>query len=251
MSAVAAAIGATAAIGGSLIASSGAKNAAKTQAAAADRSAQVQQDIFNKQVELQAPFREAGLTAQNQLLQLLGIGGDKTAAGYGSAAQSFGMDQFQADPGYQFRQDEGMKALERSAAARGGLLSGSMLKGIQRFSQGQASDEYNNAFNRYQVERNARLNPLQSLMGAGQTGANTLTNAAGQLGQGLSDSIQNAGAARASGYVGSSNALASALGGIGNSLAQGYAYNSGGGGNVYNRLTPSAASTIASNPGIF
>lgn len=250
MSAVAAAIGATAAIGGSLIASSGAKSAANAQAAAADRSAQVQQDMFNKQVELQAPFREAGLTAQNQLLQLLGIGGDQAAAGYGSAAQSFGMDQFQADPGYQFRQDEGMKALERSAAARGGLLSGSMLKGIQRFSQGQASDEYNNAFNRYQVERNARLNPLQSLMGAGQTGANTLTNAAGQLGQGLSDSIQNAGAARASGYVGSSNALASALGNIGNSALQYSAYNSGGG-NTYNRLASSASNTIASNPGIF
>lgn len=242
-------IGGIGALGGGLLASSSAKKAAQTQAAAADRSAQVQQDMFNKQVELQAPFREAGLTAQNQLLQLLGIGGDKTAAGYGSAAQSFGMDQFNADPGYQFRQDEGMKALERSAAARGGLLSGSMLKGIQRFSQGQASDEYNNAFNRYQVERNARLNPLQSLMGAGQTGANTLTNAAGRLGQGLSDSIQNAGAARASGYVGSSNALASALGGATNSIGQYLAYGSGN--NTLNRLTPSASNTIASNPGIF
>ena len=215
MSAVAAAIGATAAIGGALIASSGAKSAAKTQAQAAERAGDVQERMFERQVELQAPFREAGLTAQQQIMQLLGIGGDKTAAGYGSMAQPFGMQQFQQDPGYAFRQAEGMKALERSAAARGGLLSGSTMKGIQRFGQDLASQEYQNAFNRYQVERAARLNPLQSLMGSGQSSANVLTGAAGSLGQGLANSELAAGQARASGYVGSANALAGALGGIG------------------------------------
>ena len=120
-------IGGVAAIGGGLIASSGAKSAAKTQAAAADRSAELQREMFERQVELQAPFREAGLTAQQQIMQLLGIGGDKTAAGYGSMAQPFGMQQFQQDRGYAFRQAEGMKALKRSAAARGGLLSGSTI----------------------------------------------------------------------------------------------------------------------------
>jgi hypothetical protein len=72
-----------------------------------------------------------------------------------------------------------MKGLERSAAARGGLLSGSTLKGIQRFGQDLGSQEYQNAFNRYQTERNARLNPLQSLAGFGQTSTNQL-GAAGQ-----------------------------------------------------------------------
>jgi hypothetical protein len=148
-------------------------------------------------------------------MQLLGIGGDQTAAGYGSMAQPFGMDQFQQDPGYAFRQAEGMKALERSAAARGNLLSGATMKGIQRYGQDLASQEYSNAFNRYQVERAARLNPLQSLMGAGQSAANTLTGAAGQFGQFSAQNAMNAGAARASGYVGSANALANALGGIG------------------------------------
>lgn len=213
-------IGGVAAIGGGLIASSGAKSAAKTQAAAADRSAELQREMFERQVELQAPFREAGLTAQQQIMQLLGIGGDKTAAGYGSMAQPFGMQQFQQDPGYAFRQSEGMKALERSAAARGGLLSGSTMKGIQRFGQDLASQEYQNAFNRYQVERAARLNPLQSLMGSGQSSANVLTGAAGNLGQGLAQSELAAGQARASGYVGSTNALAGALSGIGQMAMQ-------------------------------
>ena len=211
----AAIIGGVATLGGGLIASSGAKKAGETQAQAAREAQASQERAFEKQTALQEPFRQAGLTAQEQIMQLLGIGGDKAAEGYGSLAKPFGTEQFQQDPGYAFRQAEGMKALERSAAARGGLLSGGTLKGIQRFGQDLASQEYGNAFNRYQTERAARLNPLQSLMGAGQSSSNVLTGAAGQLGQGQAQSQLAAGQARASGYVGSANALAGALSGIG------------------------------------
>jgi hypothetical protein len=159
------------------------------------------------------------MTAQNQILQLLGIGGDANAPGYGSLAKSFGTDQFQQDPGYAFRQSEGMKSLERSAAARGNLLSGGTMKGIQRFGQDLASQEYQNAFNRYQVERAARLNPLQSLMGSGQSSANVMTGTAGQFGQTGANTLSNIGDVRASGYVGSANALTNALSGIGNYFA--------------------------------
>lgn len=213
-------IGAVGAVGGGLIASSGAKKAAQTQAQAAQDAQAAQERMFQKQIDLQEPFRQAGLTAQQQIMQLLGIGGDASAAGYGSLAKPFGMDQFQQDPGYAFRQSEGMKALERSAAARGNLLSGSTMKGIQRFGQDLASQEYQNAFNRYQVERAARLNPLQSLMGSGQSSANTLTSAAGQMGQNTAANLYGAGQARASGYVGSANALSGALGNIGQMAMQ-------------------------------
>jgi hypothetical protein len=155
---------------------------------------------FERQVELQEPWRQAGITALNKLTPL--------ATEY----TPFGMDQFQQDPGYAFRMQEGMKALERSAAARGGLLSGGMLKGAQQYGQGLASQEYMNAFNRYQAERNARLNPLQSLAGVGQTATNQLGQAgqtmAGNVGQALGAAAQ----ARASGYVGGANALAQGLG---------------------------------------
>lgn len=194
--------------------------AAKAQKQAAETASAQQERMFQKQVDLQEPFLQGGMTAQNQIMQLLGIGGDPNAAGYGSAAQPFGTQQFEQDPGYAFRQAEGMKALERSAAARGNLLSGSTLKGIQRFGQDLASQEYGNAFNRYQIERSARLNPLQSLMGSGQSAANTLTGAAGQLGQGLAQNEYNAGAARASGYVGGANALNQALGSVANYAVQ-------------------------------
>ena len=191
---------AAAVVGSSLIGSSASKKAASTQADAANRAADLQMKQFERQVELQEPWRQAGITALNKLTPL--------ATEY----TPFGMQQFQQDPGYAFRMQEGMKALERSAAARGGLLSGGMLKGAQQYGQDLASQEYMNAFNRYQAERNARLNPLQSLAGIGQTATNQLGQAgqtmAGNVGQAMGAAAQ----ARASGYVGGANALSQGLG---------------------------------------
>lgn len=218
--AIAAGISAASSLAGGAIAGKASKRAARTQEQAARDATAAQQRMFEEQKALQEPFRQGGLTAQNEIMQLLGIGGDKAAAGYGSMAKAFGTDQFQQDPGYAFRQAEGMKALERSAAARGNLLSGSTLKGVQRFGQDLASQEYQNAFNRYQVERAARLNPLQSLMGSGQSAANVMTGAAGQMGQNEASNIYNAGQARASGYIGQANALNQALGQIGGMAGQ-------------------------------
>ena len=212
-------IGGAAAIGGGLIASKGAKKAARAQERAAQQAEQTQRQMFERQIELQEPFRQAGMTAQQQIMQLLGIGGDASAEGYGSLARSFGQSDFEADPGYAFRQAEGMRALERSAAARSGLLSGNTMRGIQRFGQDLASQEYQNAFNRFQVERAARLNPLQSLMGSGQSAANVMTGATGQAAQNIGQMQLGAGQARASGYIGQSNALAGALQGIGSAAS--------------------------------
>ena len=191
---------AAAVAGSALLGASASRSAASTQASAANRAADLQMQQFERQVELQEPWRQAGITALNKLTPL--------ATEY----TPFGMQQFQQDPGYAFRMQEGMKALERSAAARGGLLSGGMLKGAQRYGQDLASQEYMNAFNRYQAERNAQLNPLQSLAGVGQTATNQLGQAgqtmAGNVGQALGAAAQ----ARASGYIGGANALSQGLG---------------------------------------
>jgi hypothetical protein len=140
------------------------------------------EQAYQRQGEFQDPYIKSGLTAQEQIMQLMGIGGDANAANYGQYARSFGMGDFEQDPGYAFRQSEGLKGLDRSASARGGILSGSALKNIQRFGQDLASQEYQNAFNRYQTERAARLNTLGGLSSAGQSAANVMTGAAGQLG---------------------------------------------------------------------
>jgi hypothetical protein len=203
-------------VGSSLIGANASRGAAASQERAAQQASDTQRAIFERQVELQEPFRQAGLKGQNRLLQLLGLGEDKTAPGFGKyATAEFGMDKFTADPGYAFRMSEGMKALERSAAQRGGLLSGSTLKATQRYGQDLASQEYQNAFNRYQAERTGTLNPYASLAGVAQSSANTLGTQAGQLGQQLGSNIIGAGNAAAAGQIGSANAI---VGGVGQGI---------------------------------
>lgn len=186
-------------VGSAVIGASASRKAASTQAAASEQAADTQREMFERQVELSEPWRKAGEQALNKLIPLTDY-------------QQFGMQQFQADPGYGFRMSEGMKALERSAAARGGLLSGAALKGIQRFGQDLGSQEYMNAFNRYQTERAARLQPLQSLAGVGQTTAQQLGQAGQQMASNVGEALTSGAAARASGYVGGANALTQGLG---------------------------------------
>jgi hypothetical protein len=232
-------IGAGASLIGGAMSAGAASDAADAQAAAAANSTALQRDIFNKQTELQAPFRAGGLTAQNRLLTLLGLnpmdaavygtkgadGGaatlpqglyvDPNSADYGKYARDFGMSDYQADPGYAFRLKEGLKALDAQAAMRGGLISGAALKAAGRYGQDYASNEYANAFNRYQTNRANQLQPLQSLMGVGQTATNATSNAAGAYGAAAGNNALQAGNALASGAVGQANAWNSAFGGVG------------------------------------
>jgi len=218
----------TAIIGSALVGGAasmaGASKAAKAQSKAADQAAQVQRETFERQVELQEPFRQAGITSQNELMRLLGIGGDASAADYGMLTRGYRPEDLQTDPGYAFRLAEGQKALERSAAARGGLLSGSMLKGAQRFGQEMGSQEYMNAFNRAQAQLGTRLGALGSLYGAGQASAQQIAGQAGQMGANVGNLMTQAGQARASGYMGQANALSNALG----QAAMGYGMYKGG-----------------------
>lgn len=187
------------------------EGAAQLSSEAANRAADLQYQQFREAVELQEPWRQAGLIGLNRLIP--------EATEY----KPFGMAQFQADPGYAFRLSEGQKALERSAAARGNLLSGGTGKALARFGQEMGSQEYQNAFNRYQAERTARLQPLQSLAGVGQTTAQQLSTAGQNLASNVGNiytsnaanmgNLMTAGAqARASGYMGAANALTGSLG---------------------------------------
>lgn len=147
--------------------------------------------LLAKQEAQQKPWYDTGVDAINKLRN--------------------GFD-IKADPSYQFRMNEGMKALQNSAAARGGLLSGSTMKGLTDYSQGLASTEYGNQWNR-----------LASLAGVGQTAANnmnqagssaygTIANAGANSSAQIGNNLIGAGNARASGYVGAINALNSGVG---------------------------------------
>ena len=164
----------------------------------------------------------AGIVAPNRE-QFKLAGGDVNDPMFGKyATAEYTPEMFAKgiDPGYQFRLKEGMQGLERSSAARGNLLSGGTLKGIQRYGQDMASQEFTNAFNRYQAERSGTLNPYQSMAGMGQSVAaqvgNTGMNYANQVGE----TYQNAANARASGYVGGANAIGGTIGNLSNMYYQ-------------------------------
>lgn len=134
------------------------------------------------------------------------------AADYGKYARDFGMQDFQADPGYAFRMSEGLKALDRQAASRGGLISGGALKAAQRYGQDLGSQEYQNAFNRYQVNRANQLTPLQSMSGMGQTTAQQLGSAGQNYATNAGNAYGAAAQAQASGYMGMANAIGQGVG---------------------------------------
>jgi len=185
-------------VGSSIIGANAANRSASAMAGASDRAADLQYEQYQDTVRRQKPFYDVGVNALPELVEA-------------SKYKPFGMDQFQADPGYAFRLSEGTKALERSAAARGGLLSGGTGKALTRFGQEMGSQEYTNAFNRYQAERTARLQPLQSLTGMGQSTGQQVSQAGQSMASNVGEAIGSGAAARASGYVGGANALTGGL----------------------------------------
>jgi len=209
---ISATVAAVSSAGSAAIGARGAKKAAQAQERASQQAQDTQREIFERQTELAEPFRQAGITSQNELMRLLGIGGDASAADYGMLTRGYRPEDLQIDPGYAFRLSESQKALERSAAARGGLLSGSILQGTLDRSQTLASQEYQNAFNRAQAQLGNRLGALGSLYGAGQTATQQVADQAGQYGANVGNLMMQSGQARASGYLGQANALSNALG---------------------------------------
>jgi len=258
--------------------SQAAGEATQAQRDISDQQTALQREQYLKQLELNEPFRQAGLTGTNMLLAQLqgpygsakfgGVPGYDSAsamrnfggvAGYdpASAMRNFGASDFQADPGYAFRLSEGMKALDRTAASRGGLLSGATLKGAQRYGSDLASQEYGNAynrfqanratqsqeyqnafnryqaeraaqeqnygnaFNRFQAERSNTLAPLQSLAGVGQSATQQAQQASQNYATGATGSLANYGNAQASNIIGAGNARASGYVGGANALSSG------------------------------
>jgi Sec-independent protein translocase protein TatA len=197
---------------------SAAKDAAATTAAATDQATQLQREMYQQTREDQAPYRAAGTNALAEM---------QRTAGNVPGAFKFGMGEFNADPGYGFRLAEGQKALDRSAAARGGLISGGALKAATRYGQDMGSQEYQNAFNRaltgYNTgvaSENQLYNRQAAMAGIGQTAAN-FTNAAGQnYGTNVGNALVNQGANAGNARMAGASAYGSALSGIGSAYGR-------------------------------
>jgi len=254
-------------IGGSLISSNAANQAANTQATAGTEAAKAALEASKYQTDAllkaaqqanslqelqnlitqqqQQPYQEVGTGALMTIKDLMQPGGylAETAPQF-----NFDVSKVATDPGYDFAMKEGQKALERSAAAKGTLMSGATGKALQRYGQDYATGKVNDVYNRqlstygtnYNTEtanRGNLYNRLAALAGVGQTavnqmgtsganaatniGANTTGTAANIANIGTSaqnaanNYLTNAAAAKASGYVGSGNIWASTLSQLG------------------------------------
>jgi hypothetical protein len=204
---------------GGVAASDSSRRAANTQRDAARESNDQQWRMYQQNRSDMEPWRAAGQRGLNELMMGMGVG-DPGRPGGGDLVRRFGAGDFQQDPGYQFRMQEGMDQLENSAAARGGLLSGNTLAALTRYNQGFASNEYQNAYNRFTNDQSTRRNSLVSLAGIGRTANNQI----GQWGQDMAarmgENTVDAGNAAAAGQIGQGNAWANAAGQIGNAWMQ-------------------------------
>jgi hypothetical protein len=190
-----------------------ARNAAQAQMDAANQANELAYRIYQQNRADQMPFMASGAAALEGVMGGLQPGGRFTRE---FSPEDLARGQ---DPGYAFRMSEGMKALERSAASRGGLLSGATMKGIQRYGQDMASQEYQNAFNRFQINRGNQLNPLLSIAGLGQTSTGQAGQQATNYANMAGSNITGAGNANAAGQIGQANALTSGIaGGLGQGI---------------------------------
>lgn len=168
--------------------------ALRAQRQATDSAMAFQREMYNQNRADQAPWREAGMRA---------LTGMEDA----EFQKDFTANDFQADPGYQFRMQEGMKALQNSAAAKGSLNSGATMKALTKYGQDFASNEYTNVYNRFNADRDRRFNRLSSLAGTGQTATNQMQNANSNFGNQMSDLTLGLGNARAASNINQANRM--------------------------------------------
>jgi hypothetical protein len=166
------------------------------------------------------PYSQFGTESLNRYATLMGL---RPGEGSGSLMAQPTIDQLQMDPGYAFREQQGMQAVNRTAAAQAGLQSGAALKAAQRFGQDLASTDYGSAYNRFMQNRANQINMLQggvqtgfgAAQGVGNAAIGTGTNLAnvyGGLGQALGQGYAHIGANNASAYTGPTNLMAALAG---------------------------------------
>jgi hypothetical protein len=111
------------------------------------------------------PYMQAGGQSLSTLMSGLAPGGDLNKTFTTADMQAY-------DPGYSFRMDQAAKALQGSAAARGGALGGGVLRSLTGLSQNLASSEFGNAEARFRNQQNDRFSRLDSLVNLGASSAN-------------------------------------------------------------------------------
>ena len=222
----AAAIGAVATVGGAVVSSSAASKASKAATSAANTNNALQSQIYNENKATLAPYVAAGQPATDRIQALLGLGGD-------AAAASAGFDAFKGSDGYQFRFNEGQKAVTAALGGRGLLDSGAAQKALQKYGQNTASAEFGNYLGYLGNQQALGLSAASAQAGVGQNYA----GAVGANNNAAANAVGNAALTNANIINGS---ISGVLGAYGLSQGLGSSYGGGGrnaygvlGGNIY------------------
>jgi hypothetical protein len=189
-----------------------AREAAQISNAAAERDLALRTRMYEEGVARQQPFYQAGVNALPEYVSGIREGGE--------LVRGFTPADFTTDPGYAFRLAEGQKALDRQAAARGGLISGGALKAAQRYGQEMGSQEFGNAYNRFRETQGLRRNALAGVAGYGPTAASSI-NAAGQsYATGAGNIMSGQGETSANALLAAQQARSSSYGQLGSALGR-------------------------------
>ena len=211
-------------VGGAMMSSGAQSSAAQTQADSANRASDLANQRYEQSRQDLMPYNTAGQGGLNQLTSQMGAL---------TAPFSMTQAQLEATPGYQFNLAQGLKSVNNAMGARGLLNSGAVMKGASQYATGLADSTYQSQFNMDQANKTNAYNKLMGLSqlgenAAAQTGAYGMQNA-----QMVGNNMIGAGNALAAGQVGSANAWANGLSGVGNSLVASQMYGGMNGGGIF------------------
>lgn len=195
-------VGGVTALGGALFQGMAAEDAEDAQYEAANRANDTQRYFYDTTRADNLPFLKAGYEANDLLKALM-------SSGALSSNPSFA--DYQKDPSYGFQQSEALKAVQGSAAARGGLYSGPTMKAIADRSQNIANADYGNWWNRNQQGMSNRVNLLNAIRSGGQAAAGAIGAAGQNAGNQISGNLIGQGNATASERMAQGSILANTL----------------------------------------
>lgn len=170
-----------------------ANNAANLQYQSTKEASQTQKDMYDQTRKDLSPYTQAGTSALAQIMGGMGPNGQ--------FMQAYSGQDIYDDPSYQFRLQQGQDGIQSGAAAQGGLLSGATQKALLNYSQEAASQEYNNAYNRFNADQTNQYNRLANLVGMGQNAAAQTGNAGMQTAQAVASNTMAGANAQAANQI--------------------------------------------------
>lgn len=190
-----------AAIGGAGLLGAGASiiggnNAADAQKTASQNATNAQMQMFNVTQQNLQPYNQIGQSALAKENALAGNFNYKPT-----------MAETAQTPGYQFNKNQGLKAVQNAAAARGLGTSGAALKGAASYATGLADSTYQNQFNNALQSYQTNLGGYQALANRGENAAAGVGNAAQATGASIGSNIIGSGNAQAASYMNAANAI--------------------------------------------